>query len=94
MDGEQKQINIQATKDELKGSYSNMMQVTHTQEEFVLDFLNIIGSSGVLASRVILSPGHFKRTVRALEDNLKKYEGKFGEIASTEVPRKEIGFRP
>lgn len=91
---EQKQIKIQASKDDLKGVYSNIMQVSHTQEEFVLDFLNITGSTGVLSSRIILSPGHFKRMVKTLENNLKKYEERFGEITPAEGPKREIGFQP
>jgi len=93
MDEKTKQIQIQASKDELKGGYSNVMQVVHTQEEFVLDFLNITGSTGVLSSRVILSPSHFKRMIRALEGNLRKYEERFGEITPTEEPKREIGFK-
>ncbi len=56
MEEKTKQIKIQASKDDLKGVYSNVMQVSHTQEEFVLDFLNITGTTGVLSARVILSP--------------------------------------
>jgi len=94
MEEKTKQIKIQASKDDLKGVYSNVMQVSHTQEEFVLDFLNITGTTGVLSARVILSPGHFKRMVNLLEKTLKEYEERFGIIAPTEAPKKEIGFQP
>lgn len=94
MNEKTKQIQIQAAKDELKGVYSNAMQVSHTQEEFILDFLNITGATGVLSSRVILSPGHFRRITKALEENLRKYEERFGEITPTETPEREIGFKP
>jgi translation initiation factor 2 beta subunit (eIF-2beta)/eIF-5 len=94
MDQKPKQIQIQASKDELKGVYSNVMQVSHTKEEFVLDFLNIVGSTGVLSSRVILSPSHFKRMIRVLEENLRKYEEHFGKIPPAETPEREIGFKP
>ena len=87
-----KQIKIQASKDELKGVYSNLMQVTHSQEEFVIDFINVVGSTGALVSRVIVSPLHFKRMINALESNLKIYEGRFGKIAQTEGPKREVGF--
>ena len=93
MEQDSKQIKIQASKDDLKGAYSNAMQVSHTGEEFVLDFLSITRTSGVLSARVIISPGHFKRMVKALEDNLKKYEEHFGKITLTETPDKEIGFK-
>jgi len=91
------QIQIRSSENDLKGIYSNVMQVTHTQEEFVLDFFNIMGQTGVLSSRVILSPGHFKRMIQAMEDNLKKYEEHFGLISPAEAPASPpegIGFKP
>ncbi len=88
------QIQIRASDADLKGVYSNVMQVVHTQEEFMLDFFNIVGSTGVLSTRVILSPGHLKRMIQALEENMKKYEGHFGKISPAEAPTEEIGFKP
>lgn len=70
-----------------------MMQVSHTQEEFVLDFFNVSVPVGVLAARVILSPGHLKRMIKALEENMKMYEGKFGPVTPAESPKEEIGFK-
>ena len=43
-----KQIQIKAQDNELKGKYSNLMQVTHTQEEFVLDFFMVVPPQGTL----------------------------------------------
>ena len=90
------QIQIRASDNDLKGSYSNVMKVSHTQEEFILDFFNIIDSTGILSSRIVLSPGHLKRMIAALVDNAKKYEERFGLIHPTQAPTKtgEIGFKP
>ena len=88
----EKEIKIKAKDEDLKGVYSNMMQVFHTKEEFVLDFFMVGAPAGILTSRVIMSPGHLKRTIRALEDNIKKYEDKFGKVEEAEE-KKEIGFR-
>ena len=90
------QVQIKASDADLKGAYSNMMQVGHTQEEFVLDFFNLVPGSpvGVLASRVIMSPGHLKRMIVALEGNLKNYEDKFGKVSPSEAPDHQIGFKP
>jgi len=88
------QIQIKAQDEDLKGKYSNLMQITHTQEEFVLDFFLVIPPQGTLASRVILSPGHLKRMLKALEDNIGKYESKFGKIAEAESPETPLGFSP
>ena len=57
------QIQIKASDADLKGIYSNMMQVSHTEEEFVLDFFNVTPPAGILASRVILCPAHFRRFI-------------------------------
>jgi hypothetical protein len=82
-------IQIIAGDEDLKGRYANRMSVSHTGEEFVLDFFWVTPSSrgeahGTLVSRVVTSPSHFKRIVAALEDNVDKYEQQFGEI---EEPR-------
>ena len=78
-------IQIIAGDEDLKGRYANLMSVSHTGEEFVLDFFSVTPSSrgeahGTLVSRVVTSPSHFKRIVAALEDNVDKYEQQFGEI--------------
>lgn len=88
------QIQIQASKEDLRGVYSNMMQVAHTKEEFVLDFFNIVSNNGILVGRIILTPPHFKRMVKALEENLRRYEESFGQISSSQTKEREIGFKP
>lgn len=75
------------TADELsRGRFSNTMLVTHGPEEFIMDFLLQSPNGAHLVSRVIVTPGHMKRIVRALQENLEKYEGRFGEIRSVEAP--------
>jgi hypothetical protein len=90
--GQAQQINIKATDEKLKGEYSNLAQIMHTKEEFVIDFLNIFPPTGTLNARIIVSPGHFKRMVKAMEENMKKYEGSFGPVAESEEPQ-GIGFK-
>lgn len=91
---EQQQIQIKAEDSVLKGVYCNTMQVAHTKEEFVLDFLNILPPAGQFVSRVITNPGHFKRIVKAMEENLKNYEEKFGSISAADAPSEhKIGFK-
>ena len=93
---EQKEIKIKIGDNELKGVYANLMRVTHTKEEFVLDFVNVVSPAegGIVTARVITSPGHLKRIIKALEENLKKYEDKFGEIEEAKEPEAKIGFQP
>jgi len=86
------QIQIKATDDKMKGEYSNMAQIMHTKEEFVIDFLNVFPPTGTLNARIIVSPSHFKRMMRAMEENLKSYEGSFGKVEESEAPQ-GIGFK-
>ncbi len=89
----QQQIQVKASDEILKGVYANMVQVGHTGEEFILDFMNIFPPTGILASRVVLSPAHAKRLAAALLDNVKKYEAQFGSIKLADAPEHKIGFR-
>lgn len=89
-------VNIKADDQTLKGVYANTMLVSHAREEFVLDFINFMPQplQGLLVSRVITSPGHLKRIIAALSENLKRYENAFGTVeASREPAGKEIGFK-
>ncbi len=77
------------------GVYSNTMFINHTKEEFILDFMMITPPVGSVTARVITSPGHAKRMLSALAENLKKYEAKFGRIlAASEPPKPTMGFHP
>jgi len=49
------------------GVYSNNMVVTHTKEEFILDFIMVAPPAGAVTARVIVSPGHMKRILAALQ---------------------------
>jgi hypothetical protein len=86
------QLQIKVKDEDLKGSYSNMMQIVHTQEEFFFDFFLSAPPQGMLATRVIVSPSHAKRIVAALAENVKKYEEKFGAIEQSQTPEEKIGF--
>ncbi len=77
------------------GAYSNNMFVTHTREEFILDFMMVTPPVGSVTVRVVISPGHMKRMVSALKENLDKYEAKFGKLTEAAEPNKpQIGFHP
>jgi len=90
---EQKQIQIKAKDEDLKGVYSNLMIVNHTKEEFCLDFVNTFNPP-ILTSRVLMSPAHLKRMIKALEENMKKYEEQFGEVEAAKEPETPLGFQP
>ena len=92
MNDQPQKIQIKAKDEDLRGNYSNMMQVSHTKEEFILDFFLAALPQGVLASRVIMSPGHLKRMITALQENVSKYEKNFGKIEEAKTPEAKIGF--
>ncbi len=85
-DKEAPQMRIKIGDDILKGTYANQMVVTHTKEEFILDFMNLFPPEGVVNARIIISPGHMKRMVKALARNLEAYEHKFGAVEEAIAP--------
>ncbi|MBI3115656.1 MAG: DUF3467 domain-containing protein [Candidatus Kerfeldbacteria bacterium] len=87
------QLQIKADDATMRGAYANMMQVQHSKEEFVMDFMNLFPPQGLLTARVITSPGHLKRIAAALKDNLDKYEKQFGQIEEASAPGAEVGFQ-
>lgn len=81
------QISIQMEPQQATGVYSNLLMITHRKEEFVLDFLFVQPqrspqgqSVANLRARVITSPEHAKRILRALTENIRRYEESFGVI--------------
>ena len=73
--------------------YANAMQINHNKDELQMMFLNIMGASGRVTGKIITSPGHFKRMIAAMNDNLKKYEDRFGEVKEAAAVGEEIGFK-
>jgi hypothetical protein len=75
--------------DKLKGGvYANKVVVTHTKEEFVIDFMMATSATCAVTSRVIITPAHMKRIVTQLHDDVVKYQGEFERITAIEEPRK------
>tara|TARA_B100001750_G_C15146579_1_gene417441 strand:+ start:128 stop:445 length:318 start_codon:yes stop_codon:yes gene_type:complete len=76
------QIKIEFNEESTSVEYSNFVVVTHSAAEFVLDYIRILPGmvKAKVKSRVIMSPMHVKTLMFALQDNIKKYEDKFGEI--------------
>ena len=79
-------IKIEVKVDEsiATGIFSNLTNISNSPEEFVLDFLFVHPAPppgfGKLISRVIMNPAHAKRFLLALNNNVKEYEERFGEI--------------
>jgi hypothetical protein len=88
------EVKVRLPDDIKRGAYCNLMMVTHTKEEFIMDFILATPPEAVVTSRVIISPGHMKRTVAALQENLAKYEQRYGKIEAAPAPgtKGKIGF--
>lgn len=92
-DKKKREMRIKIVDEVLKGVYANSMMVTHTKEEFMLDFINNFPPEGIVNARVIISPGHLKRVIKALQNNMAEYEKSFGEISEASAPESEkMGF--
>jgi hypothetical protein len=89
------QINIEISDDEVEGTYSNFAFITHSPAEFIVDFARILPGmkKAKVNSRVIMTPQHAKMLFKALENNIKKFEDRFGEIKNVSETSKEIGFK-
>jgi hypothetical protein len=82
----QNQNNIELTDETADGIYSNLAIITHSNQEFVLDFIKVMPGvpKAKVKSRIILTPQHAKRFLRALSENVRKFESMYGEITETE----------
>src|SRR6187401_3300700 len=82
----QNQLNIELSEEIAEGIYSNLAIITHSNSEFVIDFIKIMPGvpKAKVKSRIILTPQHAKRLMRALTDNVMKFEQIHGAIKDTE----------
>ena len=82
------QINIELSEEIAEGIYSNLAIITHSNSEFVLDFIRVMPGipKARVKSRIVLTPEHAKRLMRAMEDNIEKFEQIHGRIKINEEP--------
>ena len=94
----QNQIDIELDENVAEGVYSNLAIISHSHSEFVVDFVRLLPGvpKAKVKSRIILTPGHAKRLIRALSDNINRYEDQFGEIDEEQgnVPSFPMNFGP
>lgn len=76
------QLEIELTEQEANGTYSNLVMISHSPSEFVLDFISVMPGipKAKVIKRLVITPDHAKRLVKALQDNITRYEGSFGTI--------------
>lgn len=85
------QLNIEISEEVAEGTYANLAIITHSQAEFVVDFVNVMPGvpKSKVKSRIVLSPMHAKRLLNALADNIGKFEdvnGIINDIGQVEIP--------
>lgn len=84
----QKQLNIELSEEIAEGVYSNLAIISHSQSEFIVDFVRLVPNvpKAKVKSRIIISPEHAKRLMKALGDNIAKFEKQHGPIKSNNQP--------
>lgn len=82
------QVNIELPEEVAEGVYSNLAIISHSHSEFVVDFIRLMPNvpKAKVKARIIITPEHAKRLMRALADNVKKFENQFGKIEEQENP--------
>lgn len=88
------QLNIEISEEVADGIYSNLAIITHSNSEFVLDFVRVMPGvpKAKVRSRILLTPQHAKRLMRALADNVQKFEAVHGPIRDTDMPEIPMNF--
>jgi hypothetical protein len=83
---QEQQLNIELTEEMADGTYANLVIITHSSAEFVFDFVNVMPNvpKAKVKSRVVMSPQHAKRLMRALVENVKRFEAQHGTIKEQE----------
>lgn len=81
------QLDIELSEDIAEGIYSNLAIITHSQSEFVLDFIKLMPGvpKAKVKSRIVLTPQHAKRLAKALADNVNRFEAAHGKIKDLET---------
>jgi Protein of unknown function (DUF3467) len=91
---EQQQLNIEISEEVSEGAYANLAIITHSHAEFVVDFVNVMPGTpkSKVKSRIILTPFHAKRFMKAMVENVKKFEAANGTIQDMETVEMPFTF--
>ncbi len=91
---QEKKLDVELGEKESEGIYSNLALIAHSPSEFIIDFARVLpgAKKARVYSRIVMTPQHAKLLLSALEENIKKFEGKFGEIKIVGKPSGKLGF--
>lgn len=92
--GKDGQINVELSEEIAEGIYSNLAIINHSPSEFVMDFIKVMPGvpKAKVKSRIVLTPQHAKRLLKAMQDNVKRFEQQHGEIRDFEQPTMPLNF--
>lgn len=93
-DQQQNQLNIEISEEIAEGVYANLAIITHSHAEFVIDFVNVMPGTpkSRVKSRIILTPQHAKRFMKALTENVNRFESLNGKIQDLEEVQLPMNF--
>ena len=88
------QLNIEISEEVAEGEYANLAIITHSHAEFVIDFVNVMPGTpkSKVKSRIILTPQHAKRFMKALTENVQRFEAANGKIQDLEEVQIPMSF--
>ena len=89
MDDKKKQeLSLDFSPEVLKGTYSNLVVISHSPSEFVIDFAQAMPGTKnpTVRQRIVMAPMHAKRFLMALQDNINRFEKTFGSIGEPQMP--------
>ena len=94
MQQKEQQIEVELTPEVAEGVYSNLAIITHSNAEFIIDFINMMPGKpkANVKSRIILTPQHARRLMVALNDNINKFETQFGKVSEGDQRGNSITF--
>ncbi len=87
-------LSIELAEDVAEGVYSNLVMISHSPEEFILDFIRVMPGvpKARVKSRIVVTPGHAKRLLAALADNIQRYEAQHGDIGEVQPMQPDLQF--
>ena len=87
-------LNIELSEQMAEGEYSNLVMIGHSREEFILDFIRVMPGvpAARVKSRIIVTPRHAKRFLRALAENIDRFEDANGPISDSDSPDLSVQF--
>ena len=90
---QEQKLDLNMTEEVAQGIYSNLAVITHSDNEFILDFVAMLPGlqKSNVRSRVIMTPQNAKRLLAALSDNIRKFEETHGAISANTTARLPIG---